>query len=126
MIRDSNEKVVVALSNIVLLVYRRTVRDMSTQMVAGYKGNVIRRRPSLQQGRALEVLGHAIEYLMDSYMLPTSPHEAIADTDAVQLLKGLSLEIFRDCPPLVPFANRVRDVLLKWGAVIKARLSNGR
>jgi hypothetical protein len=66
---------------------------MTGQMVAGYKGNAIRRRPSPQQGHALETLGHAIDYLMDSYVLPASAVGGTGDTAAAQLLQVLSMEI---------------------------------
>ena len=47
---------------------------------------IIRRRPTMQQGRALEILGHAIEYLIDSRMfLVNEPHTS-AEAAAVQVL----------------------------------------
>ncbi len=67
----------------------------------------IRRRPSPQQGRALEILGHAIEYLLDRYVLPTSEGCEVADVDAAQLMMRLNLEIFRECPEFVPLYQRI-------------------
>ena len=55
----------------------------------------VRRRTSPEQGRALEVLGHAIEYLVDSRLSET--WESPADAQAVQLLMSRSTEIFSAC-----------------------------
>jgi hypothetical protein len=64
--------------------------------IAGDKWKVIRRWPSPQQGRALEVIGHAIEYLQDMYVMPTSPASDIGDLDAVHLLQRHSMGIFNE------------------------------
>lgn len=67
-----------------------------------------RRYGTPEQGRALELLGHAIEYLIDSYVLYEvipGPH-AQADLDAIRLLMWASLEIFSECKEVVPFYRR--------------------
>ncbi len=57
---------------------------------------VLQRRTSVDQGRGLEILGHAIEYLIDSRMfLIDEPHTA-ADSEATQILMRLSRQIFHD------------------------------
>jgi hypothetical protein len=69
---------------------------------------VVRRRTSLQQGQALEVLGHAIEYLIDSRMFFIDRPSSRADSDAIHLLMLRSRQIFRECIEVVPPAQRLR------------------
>ena len=68
---------------------------------------VVRRRPSPTQGRALEALGHAIEYLMDSYLLTAAGGGEESDREAMCILKRLNLEIFQECPEVVPLWRRL-------------------
>jgi hypothetical protein len=75
---------------------------------------VIRRWPSPQQGRALEVIGHAIDYLTDMYVSSRWPHLGdynanMADLDALQLLQRHSMSIFNECTEIVP--SRIARVL---------------
>lgn len=71
-----------------------------------------RRQITPQAGRALEILGHAIEYLTDEYV-----HEggAFAPEDsqwqAVQLLMGANRQIYLACPVELTFWERVRSRL---------------
>jgi hypothetical protein len=84
------------------------------------KSGAVRRRISPQSGRALEILGHAIEYLTDEYV-----HESIqagrtvcaqdAQVQAVQLLMKLNRQIYLDCPVVPSFGERCR-ALLQLGA----------
>jgi hypothetical protein len=71
----------------------------------------IRRRPSREQGMALEKLGHAIEYLIDSSMSqcgkgmvadPRSP-----EFQAVRIMMQLNCEVFADCEPVLPLRERI-------------------
>ncbi|MGA9669188.1 MAG: hypothetical protein WBQ94_08270 [Terracidiphilus sp.] len=75
-----------------------------------------RRRITPQAGRALEILGHAIEYLTDEFV-----HEGGAlsgDDDhikAVQLLMALNRQVYYECPEVPSFAERCRSFLgLTW------------
>ena len=68
----------------------------------------IRRRPTMQQGRALETLGHAIEYLIDSQLHRTTAAVAPADIAANQLLMRLSREVFAECREIVPTRQRLK------------------
>jgi len=71
-----------------------------------------RRRITPQAGRALEILGHAIEYLTDEYV-----HRAkVASVDdgelqAVQLLMGINRQIYFACPEAPTMADRWRALL---------------
>ena len=66
-----------------------------------------RRRGSLQQGRALETLGHAVEYLVDSRMFLVQAQNFKAEQDALELLKRMSRIVFSECPEVVSVWKRV-------------------
>lgn len=66
-------------------------------------GQPARRRPSREQGRALEILGHAVEYLIDSRVWSGEAHE----TEAIELLKRANRQVFRSCAVAVPLRERV-------------------
>jgi hypothetical protein len=68
----------------------------------------IRRRANHQQGRALEILGHAVEYLVDSRMFRSEEPTAPADAEALQILMLLSRQVFAECAEVVPLAHRLR------------------
>src|ERR1700677_2678264 len=62
---------------------------------------VRRRCPTMIQGRALETLGHAIEYLVDSRMHRDRGVSCPADSEAEQILMRLSREVFAECAEAV-------------------------
>lgn len=72
----------------------------------------IRRRPTPQSGRALEVLGHAIEYLADEYAVDPGSKGPLGNRDprieAIQLLKKLNRQIYLSCEVVQPPLARVR------------------
>ena len=75
-------------------------------------GRARRRRISPQAGRALETLGHAIEYLSDEFVHAggqLTAHDG--QVEAVQLLMGINRQIYFDCPILPSFAERCRALL---------------
>lgn len=71
-----------------------------------------RRYIAPQAGRALEILGHAIEYLTDEFV-----HEggALRGDDgpikAVQLLMALNRQVYFECPEVPTFGERCRAIL---------------
>jgi hypothetical protein len=71
-----------------------------------------RRHITREAGHALEILGHAIEYLTDEYV-----HEggALSAEDsrimAVQLLMALNRKVYFECPEVPSFAERCRSML---------------
>ncbi len=69
----------------------------------------VRRRGSSEQGRALETLGHAVEYLVDSRMRCGNPHTAAGERDAIEILMRLNRAVFSECPEIVPFGRRMRQ-----------------
>ena len=73
------------------------------------KGRIHPRRISPQSGRALEILGHAIEYLSDEFAHSggsLSAHNA--QVEAVQLLMAVNREIYLACPEVPTLGERWR------------------
>jgi len=71
-----------------------------------------RRRITPQAGRALEILGHAIEYLTDEFVHEGGTLSAENDRlKAVQLLMALNRQIYFECPEAPTFAERCRSIL---------------
>lgn len=68
----------------------------------------VRRRANRQQGRALEILGHAVEYLVDSRMFDSEEPTTPADAEALQILMLLSRQVFAECAEVIPLAHRLR------------------
>jgi len=70
------------------------------------------RRISPEAGHALEILGHAIEYLTDEFVYSGGSFSAHdAQVEAVQLLMSLNREIYLGCPEVPTFADRFRTLL---------------
>jgi len=74
---------------------------------------VIRRRPTMSQGRALETLGHAIEYLVDSRMHRDQGLSSQADGEAEQVIMRLNRAVFAECAEVVP-GGRLGVWLRHW------------
>jgi hypothetical protein len=71
----------------------------------------VARRPGREQGMALEVIGHAVEYLIDSRMFLTEAPYTKAEQEAVQLLMTASRQVFEACAPIVPLRTRASEWL---------------
>ncbi len=80
------------------------------QSGAAKVGNAVRRRPSPSQGRGLEVLGHAIEYLVDSRMRRGVAATA-AELEAERRLMDLSRAVFAECPEVAPVRDAGRSII---------------
>lgn len=75
-----------------------------------------RRRIDHAAGSALEILGHAIEYLADEYAhAGGSPAADDPQVLAMQILMARNREIYFSCPVVPTFAERVRG----WFAPVK-------
>ena len=86
------------------------------------------RRPNYRQGQALEALGHAVEYLIDSRLyLGASGDQAQLSCEAdhreaIHLLMRLSREVFLECAQVVPLWTRVgRGLRRQMGRVTENR-----
>jgi hypothetical protein len=68
-----------------------------------------RRRISPEAGRALELLGHSIEYLADEFIHESGTFSACnPQVEAIQLLMALNREIYLECPEIPSWAERFR------------------
>ncbi|MDR3725776.1 MAG: hypothetical protein P4K86_01915 [Terracidiphilus sp.] len=71
-----------------------------------------RRHITPQAGRALEILGHAIEYLTDEFVEQgCSFSEDKGQLDAVQLLMALNRQVYFECPEVPSLGERFRTFL---------------
>ena len=71
-----------------------------------------RRRISPQAGHALEILGHAIEYLTDEFVHAGGAlcaHDG--QLEAVQLLMAVNRRIYFECPEVPSFSERCLSLL---------------
>jgi hypothetical protein len=77
---------------------------------------LVRRRLSPERGRALEILGHAIEYLADEYAADPAHKGPFGSADprveAIQVLKALNRNIYYSGIEVQPAFGRVRRWLL--------------
>lgn len=75
--------------------------------------NAARRRTiSPEAGRAIEILGHAIEYLTDEFLHAGGfPASRDPQVEAVQLLMALNREVYMACPEAPSLAARFRSLI---------------
>jgi hypothetical protein len=75
------------------------------------------RRLSREAGRAVEMLGHAIDYLTDEFALDCmsagkgslpGPNPRVA---AIELLMASNREIYLSCPEVLPLPERLHSML---------------
>jgi hypothetical protein len=79
---------------------------------AASRGPKRRRRISSDAGRALEVLGHAIEYLTDEFIYSGGSFSARnGQVEAIQLLMGANRQIYFACPEVPTIGERFRALL---------------
>ena len=75
-------------------------------------GAIRQRRISPEAGRALEILGHAIEYLTDEYVYRGGSFSAgDGEIQAIQTLKDVNRQIYFGCPEMPSMADRWRSLL---------------
>jgi len=71
-----------------------------------------RRRITPTAGRALEILGHAIEYLTDEFVQDDHAFTVKCDQlQAVQMLMALNRQIYFECPEIPTLGERCRALL---------------
>ena len=71
-----------------------------------------RRRITPRAGHALEILGHAIEYLTDEFVHGGGGLFPVrGQLEAVQLLMAVNRQVYYECPEMPTFVERVRSVL---------------
>ncbi len=71
-----------------------------------------RRRITPRAGHALEILGHAIEYLTDEFLYEDiNVSVNSSQLEAVQLLMALNREVYYECPEVPSLGKRWRSIL---------------
>ena len=89
------------------------------------RGELIMRRGTLEQGRALETLGHAVEYLIDTRLFEPGEHNARDEQEAVQILMRMSRAVFAECPEVMSMRKKMRqwvwERLLSSGGLAEQR-----
>ena len=74
-----------------------------------------RRRISPEAGRALEILGHAIEYLIDQYAHDGGNFSADdPQVQAVLMLMAVNRQVYFDCPEVQSFRQRLSSILNRY------------
>jgi hypothetical protein len=84
-------------------------KDWALGTEAGLRRASLRRnrRISAEAGHALEVLGHAIEYLTDEYVHETRELSATdSQVDAIQILMSLNRRIYFECRVVPTFTEQ--------------------
>jgi len=82
----------------------------------------VRRCIDPQSGRALEILGHAIEYLMDEYALDSMSNDGDSSSyadgrmKAIQLLMATNRQIYFECPVVEDLKTRCLNILHKFAS----------
>jgi hypothetical protein len=80
-----------------------------------------RRRITPHAGRALEILGHAIEYLSDEFVHQGGEFSSNnGQLKAVQLLMALNRQVYYECPEVPSMGDRLRALLRLDPAVPRA------
>jgi len=76
----------------------------------------VRRALSPVEGRALEILGHAIEYLADEYSVDAAPKGPLGSADprveAIQMLKALNRAVYYSGAEVQPAFRRIKRWVL--------------
>ncbi len=84
----------------------------SAPIAASGRDVLRRRRISPEAGHALEILGHAIEYLTDEFVhAGGSSSTRNGQVDAVQLLMAVNRQIYFSCPEVPSLVERWRSWL---------------
>lgn len=91
-----------------------TAINVGTQVIAAHRTDEETderrsRQITPEAGRALEILGHAIEYLTDEYMQEGKVLSAVdPQMRAIRLLMELNREVYFECPVVPTLAERMR------------------
>ena len=91
------------------------IPDIGTQNYSGL-ARLVHRHVTPETGRALEILGHAIDYLTDEGEADgTITDPSNGRTKAVCLLMALNRQIYLACPEVPTIAQRWRSFLRARG-----------
>ena len=98
----------------------------SSQPAAQRAAQPLPRRGTLEQGRALEALGHAIEYLVDSRLFLLDGGTLRSDDEAVQIMMRLSRAVFAECPEVISLRRRLHMWVVDRFAAASPELNHTR
>jgi hypothetical protein len=90
------------------------VRTAVHTVPVGVGTRSVRRRITPTAGFALEILGHAVEYLADEYLHEGSLHPQTdsgcvdPQVEAMQLLMAANRQVYFECPVVTPFYARLK------------------
>jgi hypothetical protein len=88
-----------------------------TSVVPISRPKPIRRRIPPSEGRALEILGHAIEYLADEFAFHSgtlpSLHSHNPQVQAIHLLMSANRQIYFSCPEVPSLKERLMSSLFR-------------
>lgn len=90
-----------------LVQFSSGVTQAEAQRIPRQQPRIVR-RGSREQGRALEILGHAIEYLVDSQLFALDQASVRSEDEAVQIMMRLSRAVFAECPEVITLRQRLR------------------
>ena len=94
------------------MAFQAAANEIACTRVAAAARTGRRRHISPESGRALEILGHAIEYLTDEYVHSANQlltHDP--EVEAVQLLMALNRKVYYECPVVPTLSERLREFL---------------
>jgi hypothetical protein len=95
----------------------RSVRALGPIRPAPPPVPFVRRQLSRENAQAIEILGHAIEYLADEYAVDPAGKGPLGNADpriaAIQTLKALNREIYLSGPEVQPVWQRIRQWFLR-------------
>ncbi len=90
---------------------------MPKALAANPKARSLRRILTREQGRALEMIGHAVDYLNDCYLFDGEDDELIniggSSNEAIQILVSLRWQILQSAPIREPRRLRLWNALFK-------------
>ena len=72
-------------------------------------GLPVRRRANVNQARAIEKLGHAVDHLIYSRMFLTDADAVKADSDAIHVLMVLRRSVFEECETVAQGDRQVKQ-----------------
>jgi hypothetical protein len=99
------------------LIPERTMNGVAAGAMTRVPEATKRRRIAPEAGRALEMLGHAIEYLADEFALECRNRgESVArgkhpQVTAIELLMTSNREVYFNCPTVATLGDRLRSWL---------------
>jgi hypothetical protein len=94
----------------------RVVQIVSVPPASSARAISSSRRISPQAGRALEILGHAIDYLIDETIYDGPFSRLDPRLQAVRLLVAANRAVYFACPEVPTLRQRCRSLLQQWTA----------